>query len=51
MAIHSQLKRLFVAGFLLSAALARSLTKFDDDEDDDTPLPLVIWHGRSPTSR
>jgi len=48
MALHTQLKQLFTAGLLLTGALANPLTRrTDDDEDDDTPLPLVIWHGSS----
>ncbi|KAK0643787.1 Alpha/Beta hydrolase protein [Cercophora newfieldiana] len=46
MAPHRQLKKLFTAGLLLTGALANPLKRrTDDDEDDDTPLPLVIWHG------
>lgn len=45
MAIYSHLKLLFTAGSLLTAAVANPLNKRFDDDDDDTPLPLVIWHG------
>ncbi|KAL1843203.1 hypothetical protein VTJ49DRAFT_2754 [Mycothermus thermophilus] len=37
--------RLFLVGSLLGSALAKPVQVALDDEDDDTPLPLVIWHG------
>ncbi|KAK0620573.1 Alpha/Beta hydrolase protein [Immersiella caudata] len=46
MAPQRHLKQLFTAGLLLTGAFANPLHKrTDDDEDDDTPLPVVIWHG------
>lgn len=45
-----QLKHLAVFGALAASALAsptardKPARKWGDD-DDDTPLPLVIWHG------
>ncbi|KAK5654545.1 hypothetical protein OQA88_7174 [Cercophora sp. LCS_1] len=46
MAISRQLKLLFTAGSLLSAAFAKPAQKIlDGDDDNDTPLPVVIWHG------
>ncbi|KAK1749503.1 palmitoyl-protein thioesterase [Echria macrotheca] len=46
MAILSQTKLLLTVGSLLSAALANPVAKrSDDDDDNDTPLPVVIWHG------
>ncbi|KAL2260609.1 hypothetical protein VTK26DRAFT_5328 [Humicola hyalothermophila] len=51
MAILGQLnfRRLFVAGSLVTAAIAGPLERRSDDSDDDTPLPLVIWHGLGDT--
>ncbi|GAB1319703.1 hypothetical protein MFIFM68171_09913 [Madurella fahalii] len=50
MAILSNLKLLVTAGLLLTASLAKPLEwRFDDGSDDDTPLPLVIWHGLGDT--
>lgn len=44
------LKQLLIAGSLLAASLAKPVERRFDSGDDDTPLPLVIWHGkRSPT--
>jgi palmitoyl-protein thioesterase len=46
MAIAKQL-RLLVIGSLLTAAIAKPVhSRLDDGDDDDTPLPLVIWHGK-----
>ncbi|KXX79733.1 Palmitoyl-protein thioesterase 1 [Madurella mycetomatis] len=47
MAILSGLRLLVTTGSLLTASLAKPLAqRFDDgSDDDDTPLPLVIWHG------
>ncbi|KAK0636796.1 Alpha/Beta hydrolase protein [Bombardia bombarda] len=48
MAIRNQLKLLFTAGSLITAALANPINQNQKslaDDDDDTPLPLVIWHG------
>ncbi|EOO01063.1 putative palmitoyl-protein thioesterase 1 protein [Phaeoacremonium minimum UCRPA7] len=47
MALARHLKFLLTFGSLVSAFALPSLQKtLDDDEDnDDTPLPLVIWHG------
>ncbi len=46
MAVFSQLK-LFVVGSLIAAAIAKPVEpRYDDGDDDDTPLPLVIWHGK-----
>ncbi|KAK0714544.1 Alpha/Beta hydrolase protein [Lasiosphaeris hirsuta] len=45
MAISRQLRLLLTAGSLLATALATPLQKRLSDDDDDTPLPLVIWHG------
>lgn len=49
MAIRSQLKLLLLAGSLVTASLASSVERWSDDNDDDTPLPLVIWHGKRAT--
>ena len=48
MAISKQLKLLFTSGSLIAAALASPVQKplSSDDDIDDTPLPLVIWHGK-----
>jgi palmitoyl-protein thioesterase len=49
MAIVKQL-RLLVIGSLLTAAIAKPVhLRSDDGDDDDTPLPLVIWHGLGDT--
>ncbi|KAL0472549.1 palmitoyl-protein thioesterase [Neurospora intermedia] len=46
MAISKQLKLLLTSGSLIAAALASPVQKpLNDDDIDDTPLPLVIWHG------
>lgn len=46
MAIAKQL-RLLVIGSLLTAAIAKPVhSRLDSGDDDDTPLPLVIWHGK-----
>ena len=51
MAISKKLKLLFTSGSLIAAALAspvgllQKVVNNDDDDIDDTPLPLVIWHG------
>ncbi|KAK3324521.1 Alpha/Beta hydrolase protein [Cercophora scortea] len=45
MAIRNQLKLLLTAGSLITTALAGPVQKTAHDDDDDTPLPLVIWHG------
>ncbi|KAK3943390.1 palmitoyl-protein thioesterase [Diplogelasinospora grovesii] len=46
MAISTSLRYLLTAGSLLTAVLAKPVQKvLDEDEEDDTPLPLVIWHG------
>lgn len=46
MAVLSGLRLLVTTGSLLTASLAKPLAgHFDDGSDDDTPLPLVIWHG------
>lgn len=45
MAILSRL-RLLVVGSLIAASIATPVGRFDDGDDDDTPLPLVIWHGK-----
>ncbi|KAK4182571.1 Alpha/Beta hydrolase protein [Podospora australis] len=46
MAIITQLRLLLTAGSLLATSFASPLEKrFGDDDDDDTPLPVVIWHG------
>ncbi|KAK3318718.1 Alpha/Beta hydrolase protein [Apodospora peruviana] len=49
MAIHNQLKLLLTAGSLFAATFAYAVVqqplREDDPEDDDTPLPVVIWHG------
>lgn len=48
MAISKQLKLLFTSGSLIAAALASPVQKpLSDDDIDDTPLPLVVWHGKS----
>lgn len=48
MAISKQLKLLFTSGSLIAAALASPAQKpLSDDDIDDTPLPLVIWHGKT----
>lgn len=53
MTIRNQLKLLVTAGSLIAASLAnpvqRPLTHNDDDDENDTPLPVVIWHGRQIT--
>ena len=47
MAISKQLKLLLTSGSLIAAALASPVQKpLNDDDIDDTPLPLVIWHGK-----
>ncbi|KAK4149750.1 Alpha/Beta hydrolase protein [Chaetomidium leptoderma] len=50
MAILNHLK-LLVIGSLITASIAKPVERrFDDvDDDDDTPLPLVIWHGLGDT--
>ncbi|KAK3352203.1 Alpha/Beta hydrolase protein [Lasiosphaeria hispida] len=45
MPLARQLRLLLTAGSLLTTALATPLQKPLNDDDDDTPLPLVIWHG------
>ncbi|KAL2130575.1 hypothetical protein VTI74DRAFT_6220 [Chaetomium olivicolor] len=46
MAILSTLMLLVTAGSLLTACLAKPVSRpFGADDEDDTPLPLVIWHG------
>ena len=45
MVFHNHLKFLLTAGSLLTATVANPLNKRSDDDEDDTPLPLVIWHG------
>ncbi|KAK3899656.1 Alpha/Beta hydrolase protein [Staphylotrichum tortipilum] len=37
--------RLLVIGSLITASIAKPLERRLDDGEDDTPLPLVIWHG------
>ncbi|KAL2019868.1 hypothetical protein VTK56DRAFT_9130 [Thermocarpiscus australiensis] len=51
MAILNQLKLLLVTGSLLTATFAKPLERRfkNADEDDETPLPLVIWHGLGDT--
>jgi palmitoyl-protein thioesterase len=46
MAIRNQLRLLLVAGSLLTASLAKPVERPFDDSDDDTPLPVLIWHGK-----
>ena len=45
MAISSQLKLLLTAGLLAARSVAVPSQRTLEDDDDDTPLPLVIWHG------
>lgn len=45
MAIRNQLRLFLVAGSLLTASLAKPVERPFDDSDDDTPLPVLIWHG------
>ena len=48
MALYNNLRLLLTAGSLLTAAFANPLPKrLEDEDDDDTPLPLVIWHGKT----
>jgi len=46
MAIRNQLKALVISGSLLLAALTKPVDVRFDDDTDDTPLPVVIWHGK-----
>jgi hypothetical protein len=46
MAIRNHLTALVIAGSLLSAALTKPLDVRFSDDTDDTPLPVVIWHGK-----
>lgn len=41
-------KRLLTFGSLLASTIAfpSSQRPLQDDDDDDTPLPLIIWHGQ-----
>ncbi|KAK4041612.1 Alpha/Beta hydrolase protein [Parachaetomium inaequale] len=50
MAIVKHLK-LLVVGSLIAAVIAKPVERRFEagDEDDDTPLPLVIWHGLGDT--
>lgn len=47
MALSRQIKLLLTFGSLaLAAAVTKTTDGGDDgDDDNDTPLPLVIWHG------
>ncbi|KAK4224638.1 Alpha/Beta hydrolase protein [Podospora fimiseda] len=51
MAIRNHLRLLLTAGSLLATAFASPLERRfeDDNDDDDTPLPVVIWHGLGDT--
>lgn len=44
MALLKQLRLLLTIGSLVVSAATTRRTN-DDDDDNDTPLPLVIWHG------
>lgn len=45
-------KKLLTLGSLatFAVALPGSQRTLGDDEDNDTPLPLIIWHGKQPAS-
>jgi palmitoyl-protein thioesterase len=46
MAILTSL-RLLALGSLIATSIAKPVERrFEDGDDDDTPLPLVIWHGK-----
>jgi palmitoyl-protein thioesterase len=39
--------RLLVIGSLITASIAKPFERrVGDGDEDDTPLPLVIWHGK-----
>jgi palmitoyl-protein thioesterase len=42
--------RLLTVGSLIAASVAKPVDpRFENGDDDDTPLPLVIWHGLGDT--
>lgn len=43
--------KLLAIGSLVAAAIANPVERRFENDDDDTPLPLVIWHGKRAINR